>query len=92
MKNRFSSWISDRNHFTFLFLYLQVTPLRPTKFPVNWLFGSGEEMNNRFSNGPHSGHLGFPIGTISAIFDLQVTLMIPTMFQVDWPFGSGEEG
>ena len=26
-------------------------------------------------------HLGFPIGTILAIFDLQVTLMIPTSFK-----------
>ena len=26
------------------------------------------------------GHLGFPIGTILAIFDLQVTLMLPSKF------------
>ena len=37
------------------------------------------------------GHLGFPIGTILAIFDLQVTLMVPSKFGVNWPFGSGEE-
>ena len=37
------------------------------------------------------GHLGFPIGTILAIFDLQVTLMVPSKFGVKWPFGSGEE-
>ena len=37
------------------------------------------------------GHLGFPIGTILAIFDLQVTLMLPSKFGVNWPFGSGEE-
>ena len=37
------------------------------------------------------GHLGFPIGTILANFDLQVTPMLPTKFQVSWPFGSGEE-
>ena len=37
------------------------------------------------------GHLGFPIGTILAIFDLQVTLMLPSRFGVNWPFGSGEE-
>ena len=49
------------------------------------------------------GHLGFPTGTIlaifcfyiqvhkSAIFDVQVTPMLPTKFQVNWPFGSGEE-
>ena len=39
----------------------------------------------------HSGHLGFPIGMILAIFDLQVTPMLPSKFGVNWPFGSGEE-
>ena len=67
---------------------LQVTGTLPTKFQVNWLFGSGEEVKNRFQDG---GHLGFPIGTILAIFHLQLTLMLPTKFQVNWPFGSGEE-
>ena len=28
---------------------LQVTPMLPVKFQVNWLFGSGEEAKNRFS-------------------------------------------
>ena len=37
------------------------------------------------------GHLGFPIGTILAIFDLQVILMLPSKFGVNWPFGPGEE-
>ena len=37
------------------------------------------------------GHLGFPIGTILAIFDLQVTPMLPSNFGINWPFGSGEE-
>ena len=50
---------------------------------VNWLFGSGGEAKNRFN--------GFPIGTISATFDLQVTLMLPTKSQVNCPVGSGEE-
>ena len=35
-----------------------------------------------FQDGGHGGHLGFPIGTILAIFDLQVTLMLPTNFRV----------
>ena len=39
----------------------------------------------------HGSHLGFPIGTILATFDLQVTLMLPSKFGVNWPFGSGEE-
>ena len=50
----------------------------PTKFQVNWLLGLGEDVKNRFSRCHHSGHLGFPISMILAIFDLQVTLMLPT--------------
>ena len=48
----------------------------PTKFGVNWLLGLGEEAKNRFS----SGHLGFPIGMILAIFDIQVTPMLSTVW------------
>ena len=44
-----------------------------------------------FQDGCHGGHLGYPIGTILAIFDLQVTPMSPTKFGVSWPFGAGEE-
>ena len=44
-----------------------------------------------FQDGCHGGHLGYPIGTILAIFDLQVTPMSPTKFGVNWPFGAGEE-
>ena len=29
--------------------YLQVTPMLPSKFGVNWPFGSGEEAKNTFS-------------------------------------------
>ena len=36
-------------------------------------------------------HLGFPIKTTLAIFDLLVVLILPTKFQVNWPLGSGEE-
>ena len=69
----------------------------PTKFGVNWLLGLGVEAKNIFSRWPpcqdgrQGGHLGFPIGTILATFDLQVTLMLPSKFGVNWPFGSGEE-
>ena len=65
---------------------LQVAPMLPSKFGVNWPFGSGEEAKN--NNG---GHLGFSIGMILAIFDLQVSLMLPSKFGVNWPFGSGKE-
>ena len=44
-----------------------------------------------FQDGGHGGHLGFPIGSILATFDLQVTPMLPSKFGVNWPFGSGEE-
>ena len=63
----------------------------PTKFRVNWPFSSGEEGKTDFQDGGHSSHLGFPIKTILAIFDLQVTLMLPKKFQVNWPFRSGEQ-
>ena len=97
------SWISDRNDFTTF--DLPVTLMLPTKFRVNWPFASGEEAKNRFflrwppwrpswiSNRDtfSYGHLGFPIGTALAIFDLQVTPMVPTKFKVNKPFDSGEE-
>ena len=44
-----------------------------------------------FQDGRHGSHLGFPIGTILAVFDLQVILMLPSKFGVNWPFGSGGE-
>ena len=62
----------------------------PTKFQVNWPFSSGEEVKNRFSRWPPCSNLGFPFGTILAIFDWQVTLMLPTEFKVNWPFRSEE--
>ena len=69
----------------------RVTPMLPTKFRVNWLFGSKEEAKIDFQDGCHGGNLGFPISTILATFDLQVTLMLPSKFGVNSPFGSGEE-
>ena len=41
-----------------------------------------KKLNIDFQDGGHGGHLGFPIGTILAIFDLQVTLMLPNKFRV----------
>ena len=35
-------------------------------------------------------HLGYPTGTILAIFDLQVTPMSPTKFGVNCPFSAEE--
>ena len=34
-----------------------------------------------FQDGGHGSHLGFPISTILAIFDLQVTLMLPSKLE-----------
>ena len=66
---------------------LQVILMVPTKFRVNWPFGSGEA-KNRFSKWPPGGHLGFPIRMLLAIFDLQLNPMLPTKFQVSWLLGS----
>ena len=63
----------------------------PTKFQVNWSFGSGEEAKIDLNDDCQCSHLGFMIGKILAIFDLQITGMLPTKFQVHWPFSSGIE-
>ena len=74
-----------------IFDVILVTPMLPSKFGVNWPFGSGEEAKNRFSR-----WLPWQPSWISdrnnlAIFDLQVIPMLPTMFGVNWLLGSGEE-
>ena len=61
----------------------------PSKFGVNWPFVQ-EKRKIDFQDG-HGGHLGFPIGTILAIFDLQITPMLPSKFGVNWPLSSVEE-
>ena len=60
--------------------YLQVIPMLPTKFQVNWSFVQEKKRKKYFQDGRHGGHLGFPIQTILNIFDLQVTAMLPTKF------------
>ena len=83
------SSISDRIDFS----YVLSTNHLDTSYQVrvNWL--SVQEKNRKidFQDGRHGDHLGFPIRTILAIFDLQVTSILYTMFRVNWPFGSGEE-
>ena len=71
---------------------LQVTLMIPTKFQVNWPFGSKEEAKIDFQDGHHGGHFGFPIETILAIFDLQVTRIVPTKFRVNWHSVQEEKG
>ena len=52
----------------------------PTKFQVNWSFVLGEELD--FHAGDHGGHVGYPIGTTLANFNLQVILMLLTEFKL----------
>ena len=59
---------------------LQITPKLPIQVQVNWPFGSGKEVKNRFSKGPHGNYLGFWI-RMTTFFDLQVTPMLPTKFE-----------
>ena len=49
MKNRFSRWPLGFQIGKILAIFDQVTLMIPTKFQVNWPFGSGEEAKNRFS-------------------------------------------
>ena len=70
---------------------LQVTLMLPTKIQVNWPFGSGEEVKNRFSRWQPWWPSWLPIRKSLAIFNLQVTPMLPTKFQVNLTFISGEQ-
>ena len=58
----------------------------PTSFES---FGISVQEKKRTIDFQDGGHLGFPIGTILAIFDLQVTPLVPTKFRVNWPRGVG---
>ena len=90
--------VFDRQEFSYF--DLQVTLMLPTKFGVNWPFGSGEvakkkkkkKKKKKFQDGGHGGHLGFPIGTILAIFDVQIILILPAKYRVNWPRGVGGVG
>ena len=67
---------------------LQVTLILPTKFQVNWSFGSGGKAQNRFSR-------WWPSWIYNqndySNFDLQVAQILPTKFHVNRPFGFGVE-
>ena len=66
---------------------LHATLLLPVAFGVNWLFGSGEELQIDFQNCGHDGHLGFSIGMILSNDVLQVTPILHFKFRVNWLFG-----
>ena len=59
----------------------------PTKFLVNWLFGSEEEAKNRFSRWQPSW---ISNQNDFSYIDLLVTPMLPIKFQDNWPFVSEE--
>ena len=80
--------ISDQIVMILAIFDLQVTPMLPTKFQINWPFGSAEEAKNRFSRWRPSWIF---YKNNFTLFDLQVSLMLPNKFQVNWPSGSGEE-
>ena len=71
---------------------LQVTPMLPSKFGVNWPFGSREEAKNRFSRWRPWCPPWISDRHDFSFFDLQVTLMLPTKYQVNWPRGVGGVG
>ena len=79
------SWISDLNDFS----YFWSSSDPNTSYHVSSIGRLVQEKKFKI-NFQNWSHLGFPIGTILAIFDLQVTLTAPTKFPVNWPFGSGE--
>ena len=93
-KKRFSrwqpwrpSWISNQHDFSYFWLpwcFLQ---------SLESIGLSAQEKKRKidFQDGDHGGHLGFPIRTILATFDLQVTPMLPTKFRVNWHLRLGEE-
>ena len=60
----------------------------PTKFKSIGLSIQDKKREIGFQDG---GHLGYPIKSILATFNLQVTSMNPSKFRVGWSFGSGEE-
>ena len=64
----------------FAIFNLQVTPMLPSKFGVNWPFIQEKKQTTDLQDSGHGGHLGFPIGMILAIFYLQVTPMLPTKY------------
>ena len=61
-------WISDRNDFNYF--DQQITPVLPSKFPVNWPLGSGEVEKIDVQDDRHCGYIGCPIGMILAMIDL----------------------
>ena len=97
-KNRFSrwlpwrpSWISDRHDVSYFFIYKSPRCFLASLASIG-LSVQEKKQKKYFQDGGLGGHLGFPIGTIVAIFDLQVTPVLPIKYQVNWPRGVGGVG
>ena len=72
---------------------LQVNALiLPTKFQVNWPFGSRKEVQNRFSSRkPWLPSWILDLNDFSSFWStVQVAPIFPSKFGVSWPFGSRE--
>ena len=55
----------------------------PTKFQVNWLFGSGEDAKNTFSRWLARRPSWISDWKVFSYFGLQVTPLLPTKLQVN---------
>ena len=91
MKRKLDGGYSDQNIIFYLFFIFKSPQRSLLQFESIGL--SGQEKKRKkidFQDG-RGGHLGFPIGTILAIFLFSSHPMLPTKFRVNWPFGSGEE-
>ena len=76
-KNRFSrwwpwqpSWVSNRTNFSYFWPSSHPNALYQVSSQLAFRFR--RKAKNRFQDGGHDDHPGFPIGKILAIFDLQV--------------------
>ena len=93
-KNRFSRWppLDFQSKRFYLFLIYKSPRCFLASLESIGLSVQEKKRKIDFQDGGHGGHLGFPIRTILAIFDLQVTPMLPTKYRVNWPRGVGEVG
>ena len=84
-KSRFSkwppwrlSWISDRNDDSYFWSTIKSPRCFLSSVKSNDRLVQEEKWKIDFQDGRNGGHLGFPIETILAVFDLQVTPMLPS--------------
>ena len=95
-EKKFNIDFQDVSHLGFLIrtilatFDLQVTSICPIKFGLNWPFGSGEKVQNRFSTWQLWRPSWISDQDNFRYFDLQVTPTFPIKFQVNWPSFSGE--